>query len=69
MSLYDMPKVELHLHLEGAAPPEFIRRLAQEKHVDVSGVFDDEGNYAYDGFVDFLRVYEGATEVLKTPED
>ncbi len=69
MNLNDMPKVELHLHLEGAAPPEFIRRLAQEKHVDVSGVFDDEGNYSYDGFVDFLRVYEGATEVLKTPED
>ncbi len=69
MNLNDMPKVELHLHLEGAAPPEFIRRLAQEKHVDVSGVFDEDGNYSYDGFVDFLRVYEGATEVLKTPED
>ena len=69
MSLNEMAKVELHLHLEGAAPPEFIRRLAQEKHVDVSGVFDDAGGYAYDGFVDFLRVYEAATEVLKTPED
>ncbi len=69
MNLNDMPKVELHLHLEGAAPPEFIRRLAQEKHVDVSGVFDDDGHYSYDGFVDFLRIYEGATEVLKTPED
>jgi len=69
MSLNAMPKVELHLHLEGAAPPEFIRRLAQEKQVDVSGIFDDAGNYAYDGFVDFLRVYEAATAVLKSPED
>lgn len=69
MTLNDVPKVELHLHLEGAAPPEFIRQLAHEKKLDVSGVFDDAGHYSYDGFVDFLRVYEGATEVLKTPED
>lgn len=69
MTMNDVAKIELHLHLEGAAPPEFIRRLAQEKHVDLSGVFDDAGHYSYDGFVDFLRVYEAATEVLKTPED
>lgn len=69
MTLNDMPKVELHLHLEGAAPPEFIRQMAHEQKVDVSGVFDEAGHYAYDGFVDFLRVYEAATQVLKTPED
>ncbi len=69
MTLNDMQKVELHLHLEGAAPPEFIRQLAHEKKVDVSGVFDGAGHYAYDGFVDFLRVYEAATAVLQTPED
>ena len=27
MSFRDMPKVELHLHLEGAAPPAFIAGL------------------------------------------
>ncbi len=27
------------------------------------------GHYRYDGFVDFLRVYEAATSVLTTPED
>jgi len=64
-----IPKVELHLHLEGAAPPEFIRGLAREKHVDLSGIFDGSGAYAYNGFTDFLRVYEAATEVLKSPGD
>lgn len=69
MTLNEMKKIELHLHLEGAAPPEFIRRLAQEKKVDLSGVFDEAGHYVYDDFVDFLRVYEAATAVLQTPED
>jgi adenosine deaminase len=65
----DHPKVELHLHLEGAAPPAFIRGLAAEKHIDIRGIFDDAGNYRYSDFWDFLKVYEAATEVLQTPED
>ncbi|MES2144856.1 MAG: adenosine deaminase [Pseudomonadota bacterium] len=65
----DLPKVELHLHLEGAAPPAFIRGLAQEKRMDLSGIFDDRGGYRYADFWDFLKVYEAATETLKSPED
>ena len=64
-----LPKVELHLHLEGAAPPGFIRGLAKEKHVDIGRIFDERGNYAFTGFRDFLKVYEAATSVLTTPED
>lgn len=64
-----MNKVELHLHLEGAAPPSFIRRLAQEKNIRLDGVFDEEGHYAHTDFAHFLKVYEAATAVLKTPED
>ncbi|MCK0167115.1 adenosine deaminase [Jannaschia sp. S6380] len=63
------PKIELHLHLEGAAAPEFIRRLADEKGMRLSGVFDARGAYAYDDFAGFLQVYEAATAVLRTPED
>lgn len=64
-----LPKVELHLHLEGAAPPAFIRGLAKEKGVDVSGVFNADGSYAFRDFVHFLSVYEAASSALKTPED
>ncbi|MDF1854507.1 adenosine deaminase [Pseudooceanicola sp.] len=63
------PKVELHLHLEGAAPSAFIRGLAAEKHVDIHKVFDQDGNYAFRDFVHFLQVYEVATSVLQSPED
>lgn len=64
-----MKKIELHLHLEGAAPPGFVRALAAEKGVDLSGIFDEQGHYAYQDFTDFLRVYEVATSVLQTPQD
>jgi adenosine deaminase len=65
----DLPKIELHLHLEGAAPPAVIRGLAREKAMDLSGLFDANGNYAYRDFWHFLKVYEAATETLKSPED
>lgn len=69
MTLISLPKVELHLHLEGAAPPAFIRGLAREKNMDIGGIFDADGNYAFTDFWQFLKVYEAATETLKTPED
>lgn len=65
----DFQKVELHLHLEGAAPPAFIRGLAAEKGTDLTGIFDEKGAYKYKDFWDFLRVYEAAISVLNSPED
>lgn len=69
MTVTDLPKVELHLHLEGAAPPAFIRGLAKEKKIDIAGIFDEQGNYSYTDFWHFLKVYEAATSVLTKPED
>ncbi len=63
------PKVELHLHLEGAAPPALIRRLAAEKGVDLSHIFAADGRYEYRDFWHFLNIYEEATSVLETPGD
>ena len=67
MTLSAMPKVELHLHLEGAAPPAFIRRLAGEKDISLQGVFDESGNYAFRDFWEFLKVYEAAVAPLEGP--
>ena len=66
MSVASLPKVELHLHLEGAAPPTFIRGLATEKSVDLGGILDEQGSYKYKDFWDFLNVYEAATSVLSS---
>ncbi|WP_392663359.1 adenosine deaminase [Amaricoccus sp. B4] len=64
-----LPKVELHLHLEGAAPPAFIRGLAAEKGVDLSAIFDADGGYRWADFAEFLRTYEAACTVLQSPRD
>lgn len=69
MSWQSFPKVELHLHLEGAADPETIRKLAVDKSVDISGIFDADGHYQYEDFTAFLNVYEVATQALQSPED
>lgn len=65
----ELPKVELHLHLEGAAPPAFVRGMAAETKEDISGIFDARGAYSYKDFWHFLKVYETATSVLRSPED
>jgi adenosine deaminase len=69
MTVQDLKKLELHLHLEGAAPPAFIRGLAKEKKLDIGGIFDENGAYKYKDFWDFLKVYEAATTVLQSPQD
>ena len=69
MIINAMPKIELHLHLESGAPPAFIRRLAKEKKIDLSGIFDEQGGYKFTDFWNFLKVYEAATETLQRPED
>ena len=65
-----IPKAELHVHLEGTAPPELIRRLAQRNGVTVpEGVFKTEDEFAWTDFLDFLRTYDMAASVIRTPED
>jgi adenosine deaminase len=63
-------KVELHVHLEGTAPPALIRRLAERNGLPVpEGVFADDGRFAYTDFLDFLETYDRAASVIRTAED
>lgn len=69
MIINALPKVELHLHLEGAAPPAFIRGLAKEKKIDLAGIFNEDGSYKFTDFWNFLKVYEAACTTLQSPQD
>ncbi|WP_415713997.1 adenosine deaminase [Roseibium sp.] len=64
-----VPKAELHCHIEGAAPPTLVRSLAEQHGVDVSGVLDGNGKYIWSDFTTFLKAYDVASSVFKTPAD
>ena len=65
-----IPKAELHVHLEGTAPPALIRRLAERNDLPVpDGVFDGPDRFAYTDFLDFLKTYDRAASVIRTAED
>jgi adenosine deaminase len=65
-----VPLAELHVHLEGTAPPALIRRLAERNGIPVpEGVFDGPDRYKWVDFLDFLRTYDRAATVVKTAED
>jgi adenosine deaminase len=65
-----VPKAELHVHVEGAASPDLIRRIAARNGVRVPDrVFDDDGGFAWKDFLDFLDTYDAATSVIRTGQD
>jgi adenosine deaminase len=69
VTINSLPKVELHLHLEGGAPPAFIKGLAKEKKIDISGIFNEDGSYRFTDFWNFLKVYEAACTTLTGPQE
>jgi adenosine deaminase len=65
-----IPKAELHVHLEGTAPPGLVRRLAARNGLSIpEGVFADPDTYRWTDFLDFLRTYDLAASVIRTAED
>lgn len=67
----DMPKVELHVHLEGAVLPETLLNLARTHQVelparDLDGIREF---YTFTDFDHFVRVYMKINDCLKAPED
>ncbi|QVQ50350.1 adenosine deaminase [Spiractinospora alimapuensis] len=67
----DLPKVELHVHLEGSMRPHTLMRLAA-KH-GVAGVPSSPEElaewYEFSDFEHFVQVYLQAVEVLREEED
>lgn len=64
-----VPTTELHCHIEGAAPPDLVRKLAKRYGVDLAGLFNADGTYRWNDFTTFLNAYDEASSVFRTPED
>ncbi len=63
-----LPLAELHCHIEGAALPGLVLAQAQKYNVPVASIIHD-GNYIWSDFAGFLKCYEGAAGLFRTPED
>lgn len=63
-----IPKAELHCHIEGAAAPELVLQQAEKYGADVSD-FIRNGAYHWHDFTSFLKAYDGAAGLFRTPED
>ena len=65
-----LPKAELHVHLEGTATPDLVRRIAERNGLEVpEGVFAAPDRFAWRDFLDFLNTYNMVCSVIRTGED
>jgi adenosine deaminase/aminodeoxyfutalosine deaminase len=62
--LLEMPKAELHLHLEGSIEPETLHELDPTTSVD-----EFRALYQYENFDAFLRAFGAIGKRLRSPED
>jgi len=60
----DLPKAELHLHMEGSVEPATMQELAPELSRD-----EIQTMYHFTDFGGFLQAFKGVVERLRTPED
>ena len=65
-----LPKVELHVHLEGTATPDLITRLAARNGVALPDrLLNEHGRFHYGDFLDFLATYDMAASAIRTARD
>jgi adenosine deaminase len=66
-----LPKVELHVHLEGSMRPETLLALATKHGVgDLSGSLEELRSwYEFQDFAHFIAVYRRAVDVLRDEDD
>jgi adenine deaminase len=71
--IQNMPKGELHVHLEGCLTPELVRTFAERNKLDVPSALstlDQSGDrYAFFDLTSFLSLYYACQSILQTAED
>src|SRR6266508_3727424 len=69
--LTDLPKAELHLHIEGTLEPELAFAMARRNRIELPHEGEDalRAAYVFDDLQSFLDVYYAACSVLVTDRD
>lgn len=68
----DMPKAELHVHLEGCLTPTLARRLARRNNLPLPAhltSLDQSSGYSFHDLTSFLAIYYPNLSVLQTESD
>ena len=67
----NLPKAELHLHIEGTFEPELMFEIAKRNNIDIPYASVDELRkaYAFDCLQDFLDIYYQGAQVLLHERD
>jgi adenosine deaminase len=70
-TLSDLPKAELHLHIEGTLEPELVFELARKNGVQLpfASVDDLRDRYRFSDLQSFLNLYYECMTVLRTAQD
>lgn len=71
MLITKLPKVELHLHIEGTLEPDLMWALAQKHNITLpySSVSDIAAAYKFDSLQSFLDLYYQGANVLRDEDD
>ncbi len=66
-----IPKAELHLHIEGSLEPELMFELAARNQVSLpySSVAEIRAAYSFENLESFLGLYYAGAQVLQTEQD
>jgi len=66
-----LPKAELHLHIEGTLEPELMFQIAKRNNIDLqySSVEEIKSAYNFSNLQAFLDIYYKGSEVLQTERD
>ena len=69
--IQNLPKAELHLHIEGTLEPEMMFELAQRNKIDLpyKSVLEIKQAYNFEDLKSFLDIYYQGSEVLQTERD
>mgnify|MGYP003973663949 FL=1 len=67
----DLPKAELHLHIEGSLEPELLFSIAARNKIDIpyASVEELRQAYRFSNLQEFLDIYYQGMNVLQTEED
>ena len=69
-SIKQLPKAEIHVHLEATISPDLCQKFATRNNIDLDkDLFKGQYSYAWQDFYDFIKKYDIITSVISTPED